>query len=437
MEIQKAIEAITYKNQKFPEEAFQTITANKQEAIPYLRGAIEKAIEEKKELDESYQLHFYALYLLGEFQDREFFPNIMEFVALPGETLDYLIGDAITSGLPDILYNMWNGDLEVLENAICDSGIDDFVRAGMLQVMGQLYLDGSLKKHKWQEFIRQIVYAEKDIGYYIYTQVAEVIYGCHFVDMLPEIRHLYEKDRVDENSIGKYDSCVDYMFRYDKDEQKFCRSEIKAADMLRGWAMFEADSDDPNEKDDKALKDLLRAADREYNRQEPKVKIGRNDPCPCGSGKKYKQCCLNKPKSPADLIESEQERKKWLKDYPYLGKERKEDRVYLEDFFDSESIQIDRLIYLALKHRAIPLWRREPEDFVANRKRVYLWEAFQKFSEKIKKDDIATFREYDEKYSIHYYCEDWMKVLQQLLEKNGDKDMRDAVVRCRKKMKGR
>ncbi|RJQ54880.1 MAG: hypothetical protein C4530_16565 [Desulfobacteraceae bacterium] len=24
------------------------------------------------------------------------------------------------------------------------------------------------------------------------------------------------------------------------------------------------------------------------------AKIGRNDPCPCGSGKKYKRCCLNK-----------------------------------------------------------------------------------------------------------------------------------------------
>ena len=22
-----------------------------------------------------------------------------------------------------------------------------------------------------------------------------------------------------------------------------------------------------------------------------KVKVGRNDPCPCGSGKKYKKCC--------------------------------------------------------------------------------------------------------------------------------------------------
>lgn len=26
----------------------------------------------------------------------------------------------------------------------------------------------------------------------------------------------------------------------------------------------------------------------------PKRKIGRNEPCPCGSGKKYKHCCLNK-----------------------------------------------------------------------------------------------------------------------------------------------
>jgi hypothetical protein len=24
------------------------------------------------------------------------------------------------------------------------------------------------------------------------------------------------------------------------------------------------------------------------------MKLGRNDPCPCGSGKKYKQCCLAK-----------------------------------------------------------------------------------------------------------------------------------------------
>ena len=29
-----------------------------------------------------------------------------------------------------------------------------------------------------------------------------------------------------------------------------------------------------------------------FRREMPKV--GRNDPCPCGSGKKYKNCCMNK-----------------------------------------------------------------------------------------------------------------------------------------------
>src|SRR6266542_6152199 len=41
---------------------------------------------------------------------------------------------------------------------------------------------------------------------------------------------------------------------------------------------------------------------------------GRNDPCPCGSGKKYKKCCLpgeealvrrNRAETPADLAEPE------------------------------------------------------------------------------------------------------------------------------------
>jgi hypothetical protein len=35
-----------------------------------------------------------------------------------------------------------------------------------------------------------------------------------------------------------------------------------------------------------------------------KDKVGRNEPCPCGSGKKYKKCCLNKPKESVDTQDS-------------------------------------------------------------------------------------------------------------------------------------
>lgn len=37
---------------------------------------------------------------------------------------------------------------------------------------------------------------------------------------------------------------------------------------------------------------------KKSERRSMNTKVGRNDPCPCGSGKKYKQCCA-KNKQPA------------------------------------------------------------------------------------------------------------------------------------------
>ena len=70
---------------------------------------------------------------------REFFPKIMEFISMPGDELEFLIGDAVTANMQDILYNTYDGNLELLEKSICDRNIDQFIRAAMLDVMGQLY----------------------------------------------------------------------------------------------------------------------------------------------------------------------------------------------------------------------------------------------------------------------------------------------------------
>jgi hypothetical protein len=51
-----------------------------------------------------------------------------------------------------------------------------------------------------------------------------------------------------------------------------------ATEVVNGW-------DENYFEDDDIEDDIIRAG----------PKIGRNDPCPCGSGKKYKNCCLNKP----------------------------------------------------------------------------------------------------------------------------------------------
>ena len=38
-----------------------------------------------------------------------------------------------------------------------------------------------------------------------------------------------------------------------------------------------------------STRDYLEPVPMPYERSSPKV--GRNDPCPCGSGRKYKKCC--------------------------------------------------------------------------------------------------------------------------------------------------
>lgn len=51
----------------------------------------------------------------------------------------------------------------------------------------------------------------------------------------------------------------------------------------------------PIEKSDPELADLLLQfcnGQLKESKNRSVVKIGRNDPCPCGSGKKYKKCCL-------------------------------------------------------------------------------------------------------------------------------------------------
>lgn len=443
-ELQRAIENITYYNKKFPKEELELIGANRDEAIPYLRSAVEKAVREKGDLNGEYSLHLYGIFLLAQFQDREFFPKMMELASLPEDTLDFLIGDLITEGLGSILYNLYNGDITLLKQAVRNEESSDFARSQMLDVMGQLYLDQTLGRQEFQDFLREIIYREDSIGDYIYTAIVDKICYCHFADMLPEIRYLYENGQVDGFSVGGYDKCIDRIFTYGKKERRFCKSSVDAIKMLRGWAMFEHSSEESviEEEEEEDADDML---DRAFSgildeisgggnvEQRRVVKIGRNDPCPCGSGKKYKQCCLNKPQVLEEGIESKQEQEKWLSTYPTTGEEREEGKVYLEDLYSSEMIELDKLLYLALKRRRIPMKKREPDQVVARRKIRYLTDAYRKFLEIVERDQIQSFSEYDSKYSIHYLCEEWLGELIELLE-DDDRDniLGDVRETCKK-----
>lgn len=99
-------------------------------------------------------------------------------------------------------------------------------------------------------------------------------------------------------------------------------------------------------------------------------------------------------------IENEQQRQLALCDYPKMPQEGVEGRVYLTDYYDDESIEIDKLVYLALKER--PDWTGQPQNSILKMDRIkkYLSLAFQKFVEKVESEKIHSAEEYNKKYAI-------------------------------------
>ncbi len=94
-------------------------------------------------------------------------------------------------------------------------------------------------------------------------------------------------------------------------------------------------------------------------------KIGRNQLCPCGSNKKYKNCCMRRPGSPPEPIESVYLRKYniRLKTPDEIAKIRKAGELVMATFREVEALlspgitteAVNTLVHeFTLKHRAKP-----------------------------------------------------------------------------------
>lgn len=96
------------------------------------------------------------------------------------------------------------------------------------------------------------------------------------------IKRALDKDNWDENKSILMEA-IEQGVDIDDSEQlgKFIESMLEKADQMGILSSVFADEED----------DVIEANDVPYIREN--VKIGRNEPCFCGSGKKYKKCCGN------------------------------------------------------------------------------------------------------------------------------------------------
>lgn len=409
MELNEIIQALSVINEDvpLPREALAEAARNKETVTPVLMDALDKVYEgicasdEDITEDPAYSLSFYAIFLLAQFREQRAFPKLLQILKLDADRLDLMLGDAV-SNMGDILYSVYNGDFGAVKEVVVDSSLSPFAREAALSVLDGLLRDGRLPREELVVFLRERLAAledgedEEDFG----AMLAKFIADNDLYELAEDVREAYRQEKIDVMYIGDFDGFFDELYNEDQ-YPEHTKTIEDAARELNGWACFK-DETPPRP----SMEEIL------------SWKAGRNDPCPCGSGKKFKKCCLARQEALKQSIYAIPE----IERDHYPPVDRKGDRPGLSDFYSNDAIAIDRLAYQAMIRLYHPN-RQERADKSRVRKEIrgLLWQAFEKFREICAKEGFEAPEEFDQDYKMHYLSREWLDALCELLKFTEDK----------------
>jgi hypothetical protein len=409
---QEILDSLRYFSKSFPEEALKEVQRNKDIFTADLLESLDYVYQNVKELYEDsseYSLHVYAMYLLAEFREKKAFPYLIAFLQLPEEYIDFVIGDCLTDNYHNLLFSTYDSEnLQMLLDTIENTELYEWARVAALNTYKLLYDEHIISEDEYVSYLRSLIYEELPPfdSYTVFTAIAGDVLDARLLQMLPDVRFLYEDYRIETIMYGEYDSYLDFIFSEpDLDKPHYFNDTISE---LETWGCFERDQEERTKPLEKDFTDFIQnevKRDRELDEvlAQKHKKIGRNDPCPCGSGKKYKRCCMNSPRSETPIIRLE-EKFDLLKEYP-------KDSPQFNQMFEKEAIEIDMLAYKALHDRSIPMWVRRDYEQERIDKIQYLKGALDLFLNKCEREQINSFSDYDERYMVHYRSDKWVSML--------------------------
>ena len=280
----------------FPEEAVAAAIERKEEMTPHLLRAIEEAVEHPEEVagDGDRFLHLYAMYILARFREHRAYPLIIRMCRLPRDTLNDLIGDTITEGLPRILASVCAGETSSIKAIIEDPSLDEFVRGSALCSLSILVHEGNLARSDVVDYFAELFRGrlEKEHSH-VWDVLASEAVDLYAQTLVDDIHSAYEEELLWPGFMHPGE--VDDIFAMSEEmvlarSKQHCRGLIDdVASELRWWACFEPEQSDRMEAGEQIQMPTGPCVPGTVVRKAPK--IGRNEPCPCGSGKKYKKCC--------------------------------------------------------------------------------------------------------------------------------------------------
>ena len=285
---------------RFPMQALREIVARKEEMIPHLVGVLASAAADPTGYlsGPKVMLCTYAAYLLAEFREtRAYHPLLALLNQEEGVPRD-LFGDSIVEDMGKIIASVYDGDEGPLRELIENPSADGDTRAcAGLEAYHSLIRSGKLTIGSVENYFRELFEGrlERD-GSYVWDKLCSMSGDLGFQSLLPHIREASEEGLCDM----WMDELEDIEMRAKgKGELVWLDDDPLIDDvipLMSRWHCFGRQEVRKPLKQDPDLQYLL--DDESELPATPPVSlkqaypgVTRNDPCPCGSGRKFKKCC--------------------------------------------------------------------------------------------------------------------------------------------------
>jgi hypothetical protein len=284
-----------------PRLALAEATAHREEMVPIFLREIERALTTDDPDSEDFSALFYIFFLLGQWRETRAYRPLLALLRLPVEELEAQLGeDTLVQAGSRVIAAVFDGDAQPMFDLILDERIDEFIRSVLLEALAMTVLHGSMDRQTAADFLAtRFVSRPPEAGNFAWYgwQSTIALLG------LTELRDTVEAAFAREDILPIWLSFEDF----DEDLQRAAANPQTpwrpsaatrfslwgdTAEELSSWYGFSEEYKQEQRRRKSHAERIGAASEETYTN--PFRHVGRNDPCPCGSGKKFKKCCMGK-----------------------------------------------------------------------------------------------------------------------------------------------
>ena len=277
--------------------ACREIIGRKNAFIPLLIKLLDEAIITPEPfLNDERASHVPAAMLLAQMRVPEAYPRLVSLIRFNEDDVSSLWGDLLTEEYVWMLRDTFNGEAFLLPKLIEDRSVSSWARAMAIKAWSMHYSDGYVTREEiigcFRHLIHKVYTGEPDAD--DVTVLSYIAYHTRqhkIEELIDDIKTVYDRDGLDTFLCGTSEKYVaDFNNPNRIVEDTHIDDVVQRLEKL-GWFNEEKFKDkEENQEPNNAVEEL-----RELSRQKRSSygRVGRNEPCPCGSGRKYKTCCLD------------------------------------------------------------------------------------------------------------------------------------------------